>query len=219
MCLKPLFLILRLGAPDFHNSFMKYCNKKGFTLAEVLISMTVLALTFSAAVGLLLSSIQVNRANTNDFIAYGLAQEGLEAMRNIRDSHRMQNFSWTGTDGKWKNAGNYFGDVISSGVPHYYRLSYNLDYSASAGTVYDEAIAVRYNPWVFEELGSDFSVADDLGTDIFSRYIEIRPLFISGGIVDPNRAKVFSVVFWNEKGRERKIALDTVLTTWKRGVL
>ncbi|MBI5755078.1 prepilin-type N-terminal cleavage/methylation domain-containing protein [Candidatus Peregrinibacteria bacterium] len=199
-------------------------DRAGFTLAEVLISFTVLALTFSAAVGLLLSSMQANRANKNDFIAYGLAQEGLEAMRNIRDSNWMQNFPWSGTDGAWKDAGGYFGEVIVSGVSRYYRVSYNVDYKAEEDITYTAATVSGYNPWVLEDLGTDFSAIaaddlalseDDLGADIFSRYIEIRPVFFSGNEVDTKRVKISSVVFWNEKGRGRKIVVDTILTNWR----
>jgi prepilin-type N-terminal cleavage/methylation domain-containing protein len=77
----------------------KYNHKKGFTLPEVLVAMTVLVLVVLAATNLLVSSIRSNVTNINTMVAYGLAQEGLEAVRNIRDSDWLLGANFDGTLG------------------------------------------------------------------------------------------------------------------------
>ena len=61
-------------------------NKKAFTLIEVLIAVAVLSIVLLAATSSLVTIIRTNADNRNTIIAYGLAQEGVEAIRNIRDS-------------------------------------------------------------------------------------------------------------------------------------
>jgi len=64
--------------------------------------MTVLVLVVLAATDLLVSSIRSNVSNMNTLVAYGLAQEGLEAARNIRDSDWLLGASFIGAAGRNK---------------------------------------------------------------------------------------------------------------------
>lgn len=75
--------------------------KKGFTLPEVMVSVAVLALVVVAATHLLVSIIRSNVENVNRLIAYGLAQEALEAVRNIRDSNWLLGANFAGELGKF----------------------------------------------------------------------------------------------------------------------
>lgn len=61
--------------------------KKGFTLPEVLVSISILIMVVYSATSLLISAIRINADSVNTIVAYGLAQEGIEAFRNIRDSN------------------------------------------------------------------------------------------------------------------------------------
>ncbi len=61
-------------------------NKQAFTLVEVIVAFSVLVLVIVASTNLLVSVIRSNTENENTLVAYGLAQEGLEAVRNMRDS-------------------------------------------------------------------------------------------------------------------------------------
>ncbi|MBI2463996.1 prepilin-type N-terminal cleavage/methylation domain-containing protein [Candidatus Peregrinibacteria bacterium] len=129
-------------------------NNSGFTLAEVLMSISVLTVAFAALAGLILSALRANQANINNFLAYGLAEEGIEAFRNIRDSHWLSNFSWTGYS---ENVGLSFNP--SSPFEHdtcsfqqenisFYRIFFNPDYKPVGENM-------NFNPWMLQCLDFD----------------------------------------------------------------
>ncbi|MDD3861530.1 MAG: type II secretion system protein [Candidatus Gracilibacteria bacterium] len=72
----------------------KIGRKKGFTLIETMIGLTILTIAIVTATSLLIGLIQSNRHITKSLQAYYLAQEGLEAVRNIRDTNWMNNRDW-----------------------------------------------------------------------------------------------------------------------------
>jgi type II secretory pathway pseudopilin PulG len=57
------------------------------TLLEVIVSVFVVALGSAAATSLVVSALQTNALSRDNLIALNLATEGIEAMRNIRDSN------------------------------------------------------------------------------------------------------------------------------------
>jgi prepilin-type N-terminal cleavage/methylation domain-containing protein len=88
----------------------KLQTRRGFTILETIITITVIGLVIAAATQLTQSSLKIGRSTMNQFIALHLAEEGLETIRNIRDSNWLQNISWRsglddGTYAVEKNAG------------------------------------------------------------------------------------------------------------------
>ena len=66
----------------------------GFTLIETIIAITVIGLVITATAQLTQSSLRLGRVTMNQFVAYHLAEEGLEITRNIRDTNWLQNKAW-----------------------------------------------------------------------------------------------------------------------------
>lgn len=60
-------------------------NDPGFTLIEVLVSIFIFAIAFTATSFMLTTNLRSAAAVRDDFIASGLAQEGIEIVRSIRD--------------------------------------------------------------------------------------------------------------------------------------
>lgn len=60
------------------------------TLIEVLIALSVLLAISSIASGVYISSVRSTASNRNDVIADALAEEGIELMRNIRDTNFLR---------------------------------------------------------------------------------------------------------------------------------
>lgn len=69
---------------------------KAFTLPEIIISISVIVMVITAATDILISVMRSNSENINTLIAYGLAQEGVEALRNIRDSDWVLGLNFDG---------------------------------------------------------------------------------------------------------------------------
>jgi prepilin-type N-terminal cleavage/methylation domain-containing protein len=127
-------------------------NKKGFSLIEVMVSISIITIVVLSSATLLVSIVRSNNSNIHRMVAYGLAQEGLEAMRNIRDSNWLLNASF---DGKLGSAGNViWGQVLpGAGQKAYYKVDAVAPNSA-AGTITSAMIAV-YAPWKLSILSGD----------------------------------------------------------------
>lgn len=69
-------------------------NKRGFTIIEVLIAVVMIALTIVSITLLVVDTIGANSANLKNFQAAQLSQEGLEIVRNMRDSNWIRNLDW-----------------------------------------------------------------------------------------------------------------------------
>ncbi|TAK95033.1 hypothetical protein EPO05_05250 [Patescibacteria group bacterium] len=61
-------------------------TKQGFTIYETMIAAFVLVVGIVAALGLIGSSIRQSQKNRDFIIGSGLAQEGIELVRNLRDN-------------------------------------------------------------------------------------------------------------------------------------
>ncbi len=83
----------------FLKNYKKKLNKKGETLIEVLIALFVVTLGATTATSLIVTALRSNQFNKDSLIALNLAQEGLEFMRNLRDSNWLR-FS-ANTQGCW----------------------------------------------------------------------------------------------------------------------
>lgn len=59
-------------------------------MVEVIISIFIIGLAASVATGMIVMAISANRVSKNRMIATNLAREGIEAVRNIRDSNWLQ---------------------------------------------------------------------------------------------------------------------------------
>lgn len=62
-------------------------NKAGFSLVEVLITLLVLSVGVAAVSALMAGNIKTSINSKNQIIASGLAQEGIELVRNLNDNN------------------------------------------------------------------------------------------------------------------------------------
>jgi len=87
-------------------------GRQGFTLMEVIISLAIIIVALISVISLISFSISGIVENKSKITAFGLAQEGLEIVRNIRDNNWL-NHKRTISD--WR-------DGLESGT---YRVQYN----------------------------------------------------------------------------------------------
>ncbi len=72
-----------------------YCQKeKGFTLLEVILSFWIILIGLVAILSLLFVIFSSFNVSVHKIIAANLAQEGIEVVRNIRDSNWLQGKVW-----------------------------------------------------------------------------------------------------------------------------
>lgn len=128
--------------------------KSGFTLPEMIIAISVLVLVIVGSTNLLISIIRSNTENMHTFVAYELAQEGLEGFRNIRDSNWLLNADFDAALFEHKLWGETLPNVVGS--PEFYTLDYN--YLSNSAANLGQNIQVRaaemhqYAPWKLKKL-------------------------------------------------------------------
>jgi type II secretory pathway pseudopilin PulG len=158
-----------LKRPRPHTTHKPSRKRKAETLLEVIVSIFVVALGSAAATGLIISALQTNGISRDNLIALNLATEGIEAMRNIRDSN------WIKYAYDKENCWNMMADanecrdadVIKNG---YYTLS--LDTSTMKWTLanYSATIPLDLNNPLYNP------------TNYVLRYKDANPSFNSDGI-------------------------------------
>ncbi len=208
----------------------KMKKQAGFTLTEVMIGIMILTVAIVTATNLLIGLIDTNRNNLSTLQAYYFAQEGIEAVRNIRDTNWLHNNQWLGQSSQslW---GDTFTLPVVGGENVY---SVNLEYDAFNQSVSAEKQSTLANlgfakTWSISGIddGQVYLGADDGGTKNsgFKRIIVIKPYDCSkipdicGSDDQNNYVLVESNVFWKLGSRDRTLKLSVVLTDWKGGVL
>ena len=68
------------------HSILYTLHEKGFTLVEALISLFILSIALTGTFAVIIAQVGTAHLIQENFIASGLAQEGIEVARNLRDS-------------------------------------------------------------------------------------------------------------------------------------
>lgn len=113
-------------------------NNQGFSALEIVIVIAFVVFGFSGLLVLAVRNSEAEYTNKNDFIATSLAQEGLEAVRRIRDYNLAQSLTFytslnSGTaDTEYKFIINYDGTVNNT-VTSLSNAGANLKIDATTG--------------------------------------------------------------------------------------
>jgi type II secretory pathway pseudopilin PulG len=92
-------------------------NKKGFTLIETLVAITILMLTVTAIIGLISNIIVTTRNSERSIVADYLMQEGLEYMRNNRDNALNNGATWFDFSNPICPSGGYITTMTGALIP------------------------------------------------------------------------------------------------------
>ena len=84
--------------------FKKIKNQRGFSLLEVTVAISLILIGLIGVISLSLQNIKTQNINGNTFIASQLAKEGIELIRNKRDSNWFDKKLWNDSlaSGKYK---------------------------------------------------------------------------------------------------------------------
>ena len=164
-------------------------NNAGFTVIEVIVAVFILSVTLSGISAALVSNNNLAVSVTNNYIASGLVQEGVEVVRSLRDrdyeASPARTFGSFGSDG-----------VVNDGI---YRVQF------------DSAFLLPNPPDDYLKLDSTSGIYSYDGGEnsIFKRTVAITT-------VVPNVEKrVVVTVSWNERSISKSVSAEEHLFNWK----
>lgn len=193
------------------------------TLAEVIIAITVITLGTGSAIILVNTSVNATGAGENRLIAYNLAREGVEAVRNIRDTNLLRfpgeaDDCWDTynlTDPQYCSIGN---NKLGSASPGQNitvspvltgtadLFSWNVTPTPASTQLYTVDVNGAYSASDPTTLGGTFYTHDSASPAVaspFSRVINIVKTTGSGPA--PDEMIVAATVTWEEKGQPQNI--------------
>jgi prepilin-type N-terminal cleavage/methylation domain-containing protein len=201
-------------------------NQRGFTLTEVMIGMMILTVAIVTASNLLVTLMRANENNVKSLQAFYLAQEGIELVRNVRDTNWIHNMEWDGDSEEQRDlwggwiSGDFKLEPLSSGwnsVPDNPKL--------------DNLIDLRpYLPEHFTQASSDLPIFKHVGGYLSSDNIDstsvstgfVRNINVKAGeqcAEDEECLLVTSTVTWKVGSKDQSLELQELLTNWKDGAL
>jgi len=176
----------------------KNTEKSAFTLIEVMIALSVLILVVLSITTLTMYNVQTNDRNIDNLQAQYLAEQGLEAVREIRDSNFLQNYYWlSDSEELW---GANLSQMGTSGS--YYTVALN------------QAIDSEHGPWILQKVDIK---QDDLTVKNtnFKRYLFVKPVLDKyGDSQNYEEIYVESVVKYNFRGQEQTVKLFSQFMNW-----
>lgn len=173
-------------------------NSKSFTLLEVILAITVLTLAVGGSFVLISQTITSVSVVQSKLTASYLAQEGIEIIKNIRDTNWLKIQPWDqGLDGGDCWEGDY-----QTGAPPDYTLLTSCPF-----------------PYQYDNLR--FLGIDENGFYSYSYLPENKTIFkrkitISKELEEPDRLKVSVEVLWKERGKIYSITAQEYLYNWNK---
>jgi len=200
----------------------KFKEKKGFTLTEVLIGMMILTTAIVTLTTIVINLMQTNKSIVDSQKAFYFAQEGIEAVINIRDTNWLNNVDFKG---RFDLLG-----VFLTNQKYSIGLSSFAWKNSNKNIVQDLRMYRTWDLVQFTEENSQickyqsdnryyFSLCGQSGSEKtgFRRYIEILPYCDDKEECD-DMILVNSVVEYGDNFKN-SFKLEFLLTNWKNGAL
>ncbi len=209
-------------------------NRAAFTIVEMVISVTILAITVTSVFSLIIFTINLNSQNLLKVQALEIGREALEAVRNVRDT-------------SWKN-NQKFVSFIDGGtfnvLPDQFTIEPNLEDSNGDPWLvkYLSSVTDPPAPSSYAAIRLNY-IGDNVGTppqfaarglahsttflpayrpSPFYRFVEAEPMDESSTPSVPKRDgrsqayKVTVYVYYEFSGKLRKTELTEILTDWRK---
>lgn len=192
---------------------IKFFNKNrklttGFTLVETLVAISIFTISLLSLMVILGKSISDTGYVKKKDIATYLAQEGIEYMRNMRDTYMLYSTSSTG----WTSFNNNLTDASDcDGAFGCYFNADGLDFNDSTQPMIDVPLTACNNatcsnfPLLYNASTGEYGYSSGVNSG-FTRKIWISQT--------ANETKVFSTVFWNQGSGSYSIVFFESLFNW-----
>lgn len=158
---------------------------KSFTLIEALIALFVLTTGVIGVFALIQRTVAFSSISNSQLVATYLAQEGIEIIRNIRDTNYLEGQTWDADISDWS--------------------SYQLDYQSST---FPDGACGDY----LKHEGNFYVCSSDVNAK-FQRKITVEKLDLNGDAETDMRVSV--LVIWPERGRIHQVTAETELYDWR----
>jgi len=217
-------------------NFIRKNNKtKAFTLIEALVAISILMIAIASPMTLAQKGLSTAVLSKDQMIASFLAQDAIEAVRNIRDQIAVSQ-----TSGDWLTGnGNQFlkpcicstpeqcnfdsGDLIrvscyiDTTAPEWNSVSISSDRPIGHGSAESYKLQISYDTDPLDITKKHFLKYDYLGTEDskFSRYINIKK---NPTGTNPNEAVVNVRVFWDSPQGVQKIDIQNFLYNYSENL-
>ena len=163
-------------------------NNKGFTIIEMMAALLMVSLGVMGVFSLVIQSVSYINNSASRLTATYLAQEGIEIVRNIRDSNILRINS--GEGGEWD-------DNLSFGSDYY-----NFDYRSQS--IPDNTHCSGLN---YLSVNNDFYTCSSNVGAKFQRKVRINQL-------SSDKIEVVVVVSWTEKQRINTVSAQEIIYKW-----
>ena len=170
---------------------------EGFSIMEIIVVIFIISLGLVGVLSLIMQNIRVEQVNKNMLIASQLAQEGLELVRNKRDTNWLNGDDWETGDGANPDT-----DIIQDG-------DYAIDYT---GQILDVDDIEDPDAKLYEVAGNFLrhyiAPPDDSSFTGFFR-------MITADTDTSNASTTFQcLVQWENRGTTYQYMTETVLYDW-----
>ncbi len=162
---------------------------KSFTLVEIIVAIFLITLGAGGAFVVVQTTTALTSVTSDQLTASYLVQEGIEVVRNIRDSNWLEQRS---------NPGLLWDDGISVGED--YRLDYLSTSFPDANCSLGADDYLKYD-------GNFYNCASGQDTKFKRKIIITKP--------QANIIEVAVEVSWSERGRSHEVTAQTKLYNWK----
>lgn len=191
-------------------------NKKGQGLVEVIIALGVITTGIIGVLTLTYSSLSASETSIKQIVAVNLAREGVEVVRNIRDSN------WLSNDTNWLDGlilGNdYDGIAKFDPVVASWIIDLSVDDISEAGTkLYRDVDGVftHNNSGNYSGYSRFLDMSLICGQQIDHTTILLRPTGTTcPGGYDIIGLKVISEVVWREKSGNKSFFIEENIYNW-----
>lgn len=187
---------------------MKWINKSGFSIIEILIWMFIFSLGIISVYAVISSSVRINEYNKNYIIASNLAREQLELMRNNRDYNyeKLQKFDQI-------NPHNWDYDLVFL-EDTYYKVENNISGWSFPISIDEISIVDFWDDKNYQLCLTSNNVYiycpiwTTLKKTYFYKYIYVDR-------IDDDKLKISSKVIWKSKWIH-EFEVTTILADWKQ---
>ena len=167
-------------------------NKNGFSLIDVVMAVSVITVGLIGVMSLIVQNVQASRVNKDFLVASMLAQEGIELVRNIRDTN-------------WLKMGTDWDDGFYDGTGNPYTFIIDKD-----GLLDDTVNLIDNAVLLLDDANNFYAHSGDRNTN-FKRLITIEQ-----PTVNPDYLIIKALVQWESSiGSTREYEVVSYLYNWR----